>query len=139
MNYLNTVIAGISNDSIPYDFIRYTKKYISEWNGKPYLNYMEREWRHALPDNVAVWYKSEEEYNKWRYRSRKRPAATEVLRHNALTFGVKDIAGIILRDEKDKGFFMQTISGLDSFSGASHKLSITELSYLETIVTSSLQ
>lgn len=133
MTYLHSVISGITSDSIPFDFIRYTKKYISDWNGKPYLNYQEREWRHALPDRIAEWFKSEKDYNDWRYRSRKRPTPNDNLKRNALTFDVKDIVSIILKDEKDMRLFLQKISCLDDFSGNQRKLTTTEMAYLESI------
>ena len=138
MKYLETVIEGINSGSIPLDFIRYTKKFISEWDGKPYLNYVEREWRHALPDNIAQWYRSEKDYNFWRYSSHKRPAPTDILNQNTLTFDIKDIVGIILPNEKDKKLLIQSIRGVNSFSGHTRKLSTTEFSYLASLIRKSI-
>lgn len=40
--YLKEIIYMIKDDKLTPDFIRYTKKYISEWKGKEYCNYIER-------------------------------------------------------------------------------------------------
>lgn len=135
-DYLKELIRKIKDKQLSPDFVRYSKKYISEWHGKPYCNYVEREWRHALPDSIVKWIEGEDEYYEWRTNAPERPRPTKILEGQALTFDVQDVIQIIIDDHSKKNFLMDSLRKTEKFGGKARHLSDKDCSYIEKIIIS---
>lgn len=132
--YLKDTIALFKNGTLSPDFLRYSKNYISEWNGNPYCNYVEREWRHAVPSSLVDWIYGEDEYHKWRTDSKKRPKPTDSLKMQSLKFDVRDVLQIIVSTPKDKMLLNDALKNIPTFGGKTKELSSEDLVYIDSIV-----
>ena len=123
-------------DILETGIVGYCKKYISEWKGRPYNNYAEREWRYTVPITEVKWILTKEAYNTWRRYPvlKKRPAPTEELKKHTLKFDIEDIEGIVVSDKKDREEITTFLHTTEIFSGARRNLSSTEINRLLELV-----
>ena len=77
------------------------KRYESEWQGEPLINYVENEWRFVVGESEDIqWFWRREDYMAWRGDVRKqKPKPTEVLKNHKLNFSPNDITHIIVQTE----------------------------------------
>lgn len=90
----------------------FVKKYIGEWQGKPYCNYEENEWRYIIEEgfNEIWWMWGKNEYDVWRGDHRKKkPEPSENMKLLGLQFNTDDINHIILYDEKKIPIFINKL------------------------------
>lgn len=120
--------------------VGYLKKYSGEYKNNKIINYSENEWRYIIPDTAETpWMWSHDEYVKWRSPEGKKdcpkPAPTEALKSNGLTFTVNDINYIIVKDEfKDR--LIKFLRETKNFGGGMHPLTEEELlSIVSRIIT----
>lgn len=112
--------------------LRYSKKYISEWDGNPYCNYVESEWRHVIPNSIVEWIDGQDKYHEWRGDGKKRPVPTAILESLRLTFSAKDVLGVIINDLKDIGYLHLNLKSTEKFGGKYHKPTEEEIAYIES-------
>lgn len=79
----------------------YLKRYESEWQGKPLVNYVENEWRFVVGESEQTpWFWNREDYMTWRGDvNGPKPTPGEALQTHRLTFEPADITHIILEKE----------------------------------------
>jgi hypothetical protein len=77
------------------------KRYESEWQGKPLVNYVENEWRFVVGESEQTpWFWNREDYMTWRGDvNGPKPTPGEALQTHRLTFEPADITHIILEKE----------------------------------------
>lgn len=80
----------------------YIKRYESEWQGKPLVNYVENEWRYVVGDSEQTrWFWNRADYMAWRGNlDEPKPIPGENLLSHCLTFEVDDVTHIILEKEE---------------------------------------
>lgn len=113
----------------------FIKKYESEWKGKAYNNYCEKEWRYVIPSNEIKWIFTEEEYMKWRGdKNQKRPEPTKEMKRKALKFDIEDIEKIIVKRRSEKIKVKKFLQETHSFSGLQKNLSKEEVRRLMSLI-----
>lgn len=90
----------------------FIKKYISEWQGEPYCNYEENEWRYIIEEGLnEIWWMWEMgEYDQWRGDKRKKkPDPSEDMKLLGLKFNLEDISHIVLYEENKIPIFIKKL------------------------------
>ena len=138
---------GQLDDSRAYMYsLGFLKKYMSEWQGEPYCNYDENEWRYILEDGFwEIWWKNGEEYKEWRGETHyindngdkitiPKPAPTEDMKKLGLRFSSKEINHIILNQESEIPEFIEKLHTISSIG--ENEVTKQDLSILTSKITS---
>ena len=132
----------LSDDRANMYSLGFLKKYDGEWEGKPYCNYDENEWRYILEDGFKrIRWKNGDEYKKWRGKTHDingktipKPAPTADLRKLGLRFTMKEINHIILDKESEIPQFIEDLLAITSIGDK--KETRQDLSILISKITS---
>ncbi len=113
--FVNHHIAQAANRKL----FGYVKRYESEWQGKPLVNYIENEWRYVVDDiDNTLWFWNKDDYMNWRGDvNEKKPVPNDELKARKLTFRADDITHIIVQTEEQVLRMIRFISNLKQIGG----------------------
>lgn len=135
--FFNAMEDGLAHNYL----LGYMKKYMGEWQKKPYCNYEENEWRYVVKEGEdEIEWMTKEDYILWRGDplKNKKPNPSEALIRHGLRFVITDIRHIVLKKDTEVLQFIDNVNKTSTLCGIDvaeeeKKLLLTKVTSFERI------